>query len=170
MTLSWGEELKELLVAAPALSLSVAESLTCGGVQERLGRISGASTFFHGGITAYSLEQKVRHLQVDRASAESCEAVSAEVARQMAQGACRLFSTDLAVATTGYAEAPPRAVADAPFAWWALAHRVSPTRWVERHGRIVCPGRIGRTEVQAIVADAVLAELLGYVRTLRRVR
>ena len=48
-------ELKSLLLAEPRLTLAVAESLTCGGVQSRIGGISGASEFFLGGITAYDM-------------------------------------------------------------------------------------------------------------------
>ena len=68
-------ELKELLLRPPRLTLAVAESVTCGRVQARIGAISGASEFFLGGITAYSLEQKVRHLGVDRAAAVAVNAV-----------------------------------------------------------------------------------------------
>jgi len=82
----------------------VAESLTCGRVQARIGQISGASEFFLGGITTYSLDQKVRHLGVDRAGASAVNSVSAAVAEQMARGVCALFGSELGLATTGYAE------------------------------------------------------------------
>ena len=62
-------DLKNLMLREPRLTLAVAESLTCGRLQARIGAISGASEFFLGGMTAYSLEQKVRHLGVDRAAA-----------------------------------------------------------------------------------------------------
>ena len=45
-------DLKSLLLRKPRWSLAVAESLTCGHVQARVGEISGASNFFQGGITA----------------------------------------------------------------------------------------------------------------------
>src|SRR5262245_8972886 len=97
-------ELKRLMLEAPRLTLAAAESLTCGRVQARVGEISGASHFFLGGITAYSLDEKVRHLGVNRATARRVNSVSADVAEQMAQGVCRMFGSDLGVATTGYAE------------------------------------------------------------------
>ncbi len=59
-------ELKPLLLQAPRLSLAVAESLTCGQVQARIGAVSGASDYFLGGVTAYSLDEKVRLLGVNR--------------------------------------------------------------------------------------------------------
>jgi nicotinamide-nucleotide amidase len=163
---SVGLALKRMMLRKPRLTLAAAESLTSGRVQARVGEISGASNFFVGGITAYTLEQKVRHLGVDRAMARRVNSVSAEVAGQMARGACVLFGSDLAVATTGYAE-PSRAegVSD-PFAWWALAHRRRGKFIAVRSGRVECPGA-SRVEAQLIVADAVLAELLEYLQQLR---
>jgi nicotinamide-nucleotide amidase len=163
---SVGLALKRMMLRKPRLTLAAAESLTSGRVQARVGEISGASNFFVGGITAYTLEQKVRHLGVDRAMARRVNSVSAEVAGQMARGACVLFGSDLAVATTGYAE-PSRAegVSD-PFAWWALAHRRRGKFIAVRSGRVECPGA-SRVEAQLIVADAALAELLEYLQQLR---
>ena len=161
-------ELKRLLLAAPALTLAAAESLTCGRVQARVGEVSGASNYFLGGITAYSLEQKVRHLGVNRAAARKVNSVSADVAGQMARGVCALFGSDLGVATTGYAEPSAADGVTAPFAWWALAHvrRRSGKLIALRTGRVECPGAT-RQDAQAIVADAALAELVEYLRRLR---
>lgn len=159
-------ELKVLLLAPPPLSLAAAESLTCGRVQARVGEVSGASGYFRGGVTAYTLDQKVRLLGVDRAAARRVNCVSAEVARQMAAGAARLFRSDLAVATTGYAEPAPAAGVEAPFAWWALARRRGGRIVDLRSGRVECPGA-PRTEVQEFVAGAVLAELVAYLKEIR---
>ncbi|MDB6094266.1 MAG: damage-inducible protein CinA [Verrucomicrobia bacterium] len=159
-------ELKPLMLKSPRLTLAVAESLTCGLVQARIGAISGASEFFLGGITAYALDLKVKHLGVDRVAAKRVNSVSAEVAQQMARGACRLFGSDLALATTGYAEPSPAAKVPTPFAFWALVH-VRRGRIVARiGGRVECPGAT-RVETQAIVAAAAVAELTDYVRRLR---
>ncbi|MDO8541925.1 MAG: CinA family protein [Opitutaceae bacterium] len=161
-------ELKRLMLRRPALTLAAAESLTCGRVQARVGEISGASDFFLGGITTYTLDQKVEHLGVDRASARRVKSVSAAVAEQMARGVCRLFGSDVGVATTGYAETSPADRVENPFAWWALAHRRRGRFVALRSGRIECPGA-RRIEAQVIVADAVLAELLAYLEELRAV-
>ena len=59
-------DLKALMMAEPRRTLAVAESLTSGRLQSRIGAITGASNFFLGGLTAYSLEQKVVLLGVDR--------------------------------------------------------------------------------------------------------
>jgi nicotinamide-nucleotide amidase len=145
------DDLRSLFLGPPRRTLAVAESLTCGRVQAAIGAISGASDFFLGGITAYTIEHKVRHLGVDRATAEACDAVSPAVAGQMAIGACRLFGSDLAVATTGYAEPwPARGIAH-PLAYWAIAYAGA----VVREGRTERPG-LGRVAMQ----DAVVAEVL----------
>ena len=157
-------ELKELVLQPTRRTLAVAESLTCGRVQARIGLISGASEFFLGGITAYSLDQKVRHLGVDRAMAEPVKSVSAAVAEQMARGVCALFRSELGLATTGYAEAAHGV--PVPFAWWALAHDLGGGSWTVRSGRIECPGAT-RPQVQEKVAETVVAELVKYLRELR---
>jgi len=159
-------ELKDLMLREPPLTLAVAESLTCGQLQAAIGAISGASEFFLGGLTAYSIDQKVRHLGVDRAAAGAVNAVSAEIAGQMARGACALFGSDLALATTGYAEPAPDRGVTAPVAFWALAHRRADNTLLLRHGRVERPGA-ARTAMQAAVASAALAALLGYLRELR---
>jgi nicotinamide-nucleotide amidase len=159
-------ELKSLMLGKPKLTLAVAESLTCGHVQSGVGAISGASNFFLGGITAYTLDEKVRHLGVDRRAARRVDCVSAEVAREMARGVCRLFGSDLGVATTGYAEPKPSSGITAPFAWWAVVH-VGRGRVIgSLSGRIECLGA-NRVQTQMIVSAAVVAELMDYVRQWR---
>jgi nicotinamide-nucleotide amidase len=162
------DELKTLMLGPPPWTLAVAESMTVGHVQARIGAISGASNFFLGGVTAYSLEQKVRHLKVDRLQAAAVNCVSAGVAEEMARGVGTLFGADVGLATTGYAEpSPPDGVVH-PFSWWAIAFRPAarPT-FLLRHGRIDCPDA-SRTAAQAMVADTVLKELTVFLREVRR--
>ena len=160
-------ELKELLLRPPRLTLAVAESLTCGRVQVRIGAIPGASEFFLGGITAYSLDQKVRHLGVDRATAEPVNAVSDEVAMQMARGVCALFGAQLGLATTGYAESSPEWKIPCPRAWWAIAHELGGGRVVLQCGLVECPDA-NRTAAQEAVAVAALGALVRYLRGARQ--
>jgi len=161
-----GSELKDLMLATPRLTLAVAESVTCGRLQARIGAISGASQFFLGGLTAYTIAQKVRHLGVDRAKAEQVDAVSPEIAGQMARGACAFFGSDLAIATTGYAEPAPERGVMQPVAFWALAHRCADNTCLERQGRIDRP-RATRVEMQEAVADVALAALICHLREFR---
>lgn len=160
---SLAAELKTLLLRRPQLTLAAAESLTAGHVQARITAVSGSSAYFRGGVTAYALEEKVRLLGVDRAAAKKVNCVSAAVAEQMAVGALKLFRTDLAVATTGYAEPSPADGVTLPHAWWAVAWKRSRGRPRVRHGFVECLGA-RRTDVQAIVAEAVLTELAAWLR------
>lgn len=149
-------EVKNLLLGEPKWTLAVAESLTCGRLQAAIGAVSGASGYFLGGVTAYTLDQKVRLLGVDRRVARKVNCVSAAVAEAMAVGAARMFGADFAVATTGYAE--PNGDVALPFAWWAVARRRRGRIAAVAVGRVECPGA-KRTEVQTMVAEAALAEL-----------
>ena len=160
------EALKALLSRPPALTLAVAESLTAGHVQARVAAVSGASSYFLGGITAYSLDQKVTHLGVDRVTARRVNSVSAAVAEQMARGVCALFGSDLGLATTGYAEPSPESGVAVPFAWWAAAWRRKRGAFELRHGRVECPGA-SRGDAQVMVAEAALAELVEWLRDVR---
>lgn len=106
---------------APRVKVAAAESLTVGRVQAELGRWSGSSGYFAGGVTAYEIAAKVKLLGVHAAHAAEVNAVSARVAEEMAWGVAKLFDAEIGVATTGYAEPDPaRGVAD-PFAWVAVA-------------------------------------------------
>jgi nicotinamide-nucleotide amidase len=147
--------------------VATAESLTAGFVQARIASVSGSSEYFLGGITAYSLEQKVKLLGVDRAAAAAVECVSAAVAEQMASGAVQLFGSDLAVATTGYAEPAQTKGVTVPFAWWALAWKQPNGEVSLQHGRVECPG-LSRIGVQEAVASSALAALMDWLRAERR--
>jgi len=162
MSAATASALKGLMLAGPRHTLAVAESLTAGQIQARVASVSGASEYFLGGVTAYSLDQKVTLLGVDRARAKRVNCVSADVAEQMARGACALFGSDVGVATTGYAEPSPAEQVVVPFAWWAVAVRQRGGKFSMRHGRVECPGE-PRVEVQAIVAEAALAELVNFL-------
>jgi nicotinamide-nucleotide amidase len=158
------QEIKDLLLGTPKWTLAVAESLTCGQLQAAIGAVSGASAYFLGGVTAYTLDQKVQLLGVDRRAAKKVNCVSAAVAEAMAAGAARMFSADFAVATTGYAE--PGDAVPVPFAWWAIARRARGRVTRVAVGRVECPGAT-RTDVQAMVAEAALAELAAALRVAR---
>jgi len=85
------------------LTLATAESCTGGLVAELLTAIPGSSDVFLGAIVAYSDQVKVEQLGVPAALIEEHGAVSAEVARAMADGARRHLGAAIAVAVTGVA-------------------------------------------------------------------
>lgn len=85
------------------LTLSTAESCTGGGMAAALTSVSGASGYFQGSLVAYQDEVKVRFLGVREADIQTYDVVSRPVAEQMVRGACTLFHTHCALASTGYA-------------------------------------------------------------------
>lgn len=165
MNTGYAELLKKLLAKKPRLTVATAESVTAGRVQALIASMSGASEYFLGGVTAYSLDEKVKLLGVNRAHAKKCNCVSQRVAVEMAVGACQLFGSDLAISTTGYAE-PSRAegVKD-PMAWWAVAHVKRGGKIAVVSGTVELPGA-DRLEAQQRVADSAVGMLVAYLRSL----
>ncbi|MBL4575763.1 MAG: CinA family protein [Opitutaceae bacterium] len=156
-----------ILTAAPGCTLAVAESLTCGRLQAIVGSESGASSYFLGGITAYTLEQKVEKLGVDHIHAESVNCVSARVASEMACGVCHFFGSDLGLATTGYAEASPATGVKTPWAYWAIASRTGGKVSVVRQGRLEKNG-VNRVQMQEATASCVIEELMSFLQGLKK--
>jgi len=157
--------LKKLMQAHPGLTLGVAESLTGGHLQARVAAESGASAYFMGGVTAYTIARKVDLLGVNRAKAKACNGVSGEVARQMARGACKLMKCNLGVSTTGYAEPDLLNGVPAPKAHWAVCH-------IRKDGKIVLvdgygefPG-MSRAKAQRSAARGAVATLAAYLASL----
>ncbi len=158
-------ELKEMMGRHPRWSLAVAESLTAGHVQARVAAASGASRYFRGGVTAYTLEQKVKLLGVDRVHARRVDCVSERVAVEMAAGATEVFGADVAVATTGYAEPNKARRVRHPMAWWAVCHRLRDGATITA-GQIELPGA-NRGQAQEWVAAEALRQLVEYLRRQR---
>ena len=93
----------KVLKALAGKKLATAESLTGGGIGAAITSVSGASAVFAGGIISYTNEVKHRVLGVPVEILDTCGAVSAPVAKAMAQGAVRVIGADAAVAVTGLA-------------------------------------------------------------------
>jgi len=105
-------------------TLAVAESVTAGNLQAKFSLASQAISFFQGGITAYNLGQKTRHLGIDPISATKCNCVSEQTAINMARGAATLFCSDWGIAVTGYAAPTPEwGVEDTFFAFYAFVYK-----------------------------------------------
>jgi nicotinamide-nucleotide amidase len=84
-------------------TVSVAESLTGGLVGSMLTDVPGSSDYFDRGVIAYSNDAKLADLGVPRESLDAHGAVSAAVAREMAQGIRDRSGTTWGVSTTGIA-------------------------------------------------------------------
>lgn len=85
------------------MTVATAESLTGGMVSSAIASVPGASAVLKGGIVVYQNPVKEQLLGVDAGLLASAGSVDEGVARQMAEGALRLFDADVAVATTGVA-------------------------------------------------------------------
>lgn len=85
------------------LKIATAESCTGGNIAHHLTLVAGCSDVYMGGAVTYSNEAKADILGVDQDVIEAEGAVSEPVVRAMAEGACRRFHTQCAVATSGIA-------------------------------------------------------------------
>lgn len=83
--------------------LATAESLTGGGIGAALTSVAGASAVYAGGIVSYTNQIKHKLLGVPEEMLERFGAVSAPVAKAMAQGALAALDADAAVSVTGLA-------------------------------------------------------------------
>ncbi len=105
------------------VTLSVAESITGGGLASAITEVSGSSKVFVGGVIAYEDSIKISELKVDAKRLKKFTAVSEEVAKEMAVGALKKFKTDYAIATTGVA-GPGKAYGQkAGTVWIAIASK-----------------------------------------------
>jgi PncC family amidohydrolase len=100
--LSLAERLLDLCVAR-RLTVATAESCTGGLVAHTLTRVPGSSAYVIGGIVSYADRIKVELLGVPATVLAAHGAVSAQVARAMAEGARARLGVDIAVSVTGIA-------------------------------------------------------------------
>ena len=84
-------------------TLALAESCTGGLIGHRVTDVPGSSTYFIGGIVAYSYEAKEKLLGVHHHTLYDHGAVSGETAIEMARGARRMLGTDIGLSVTGIA-------------------------------------------------------------------
>jgi nicotinamide-nucleotide amidase len=152
-------ELAQQLFAAlraRGLVAATAESCTGGLVAGAITDIAGSSEIFDRGFVTYSNESKRDMLGVPEALILAHGAVSADVARAMAEGALAHSRADLAVAITGIA-GPGGGSAEKPvgLVHFALARRGAATRHVERRF-----GPLTRSEIRESAVQQALEMLL----------
>jgi nicotinamide-nucleotide amidase len=95
------------LLRERGLTVAVAESLTGGGLTSRIVNVPDSSTYFVGGIVAYSPEAKSNLLGVSKETLEGPGMVSEACAVEMARGVRSVFGAALGVSTTGVAGPEP---------------------------------------------------------------
>jgi PncC family amidohydrolase len=88
--------------------VAVAESLTGGLLGAALTEMPGSSGTFAGGVIAYATELKQRLLGVPADLLAAYGAVHPDVARAMAEGACRVLGSPYGLAVTGVAGPDPQ--------------------------------------------------------------
>jgi len=103
-------------------TISVVESVTSGCLQLAFSQMPNATIFYKGGMTAYSLPEKVRLLNVDPKEAEECDCVSENISETMALHVAKLYDSDWAISTTGYCT-PVRNSAYRIFAYFSFSYK-----------------------------------------------
>lgn len=86
-----------------SVRLGAAESCTGGLVGHVMTEVPGSSDYFAGALVTYANDVKMELADVPRSVLAAHGAVSAQVARAMADGARRRLGVDIAIAVTGVA-------------------------------------------------------------------
>jgi len=97
------EQVIGYLLSMKHKTLSVAESCTGGLVMDMITNVSGSSSYFIGGVVAYSNEIKMKKLKVKSSTLKEFGAVSKEVAQAMAEGVREYCGSDIGLSVTGIA-------------------------------------------------------------------
>lgn len=142
----------ELLLKAKQ-TIAVAESVTSGHLQAAISLADFAQDFYQGGITVYNIGQKSRHLGVDPIHATANNAVSKQVAEQMATGATSTFTSHWGIGVCGYAAPVPELDIKTPYAFFAIAFAGS----VKVSRKVVTEARSGRPTQEYYVTEILRA-------------
>jgi len=126
----------------------------------RMTNIPGSSDYVLGGIVTYSNEMKMRFLKVKPETLEQFGAVSQECAYEMAMGIADAFGAELALSVTGIA-GPGGGTRMKPVGLTYIGMRTPDGITVTKH---LWDG--DREANKAASADAALARLLGYLKSL----
>lgn len=99
-----------------SVTLGLAESLTGGLIGARISAVPGCSEVFRGGIVAYD-----RRVKLEVLGCPDVGAVTEEMVRAMARGACRVLGADIGLAVTGVAGPDPHDGQEPGTVWVGLA-------------------------------------------------
>lgn len=120
------------LLEQKRVHVTTAESCTGGLIAGTLVNVPGISAWFGEGYVTYSNGAKEKLLGVSHETLETYGAVSAETAREMAEGAARAADADAAVAVTGIA-GPDGGTAEKPVGLVYIGCFYKGTVRVEKH-------------------------------------
>jgi nicotinamide-nucleotide amidase len=155
-----GEVLVGRLLERYGLRLAIAESCTGGLVGHRLTNVPGASTYFLGGVIAYSNELKVDLLGVRPEILERYGAVSEQAVLEMARGARNRLNADLGFSVSGIA-GPDGGTPEKPvgLVWFGLS-----ATYTEKTQTFIFSGN--RVEIKYQAAGAGLDLLADFLQIL----
>jgi nicotinamide-nucleotide amidase len=134
------------------LKVITAESCTGGLISTVLSEAPGAAEHFEGAFVCYTADHKCAALGLDPGLIERCGAVSAGVAKAMAEAALQGSTADIAVAVTGVA-GPDKDEKGNPvgLVFLACARRQADTTCLKRNF-----GDIGRARIRYRAAAEAL--------------
>ena len=138
------------------LTIATAESCTGGLIAGALTDVPGSSAVFFGGFVTYDNAAKTSMIRVPERMIRDHGAVSAQVARAMADGARNTARTDIAVSSTGVA-GPGGGTEKKPVGLVYIAAARAPGDIIVKEHRF---GDIGRDAVRM----ATLREALNLLR------
>lgn len=149
------------LARAKGIKIATAESCTGGLISAALTEVAGSSDVFERGFVTYSNDAKSQMLGVEPKIIAAQGAVSAEVARAMAEGALSHANADLAVSVTGIAGPGGSDHKPEGRVCFGLALKGS-----ETHTETVEFGALGRSQVRQATVDHALRLMQDALSTL----
>ena len=152
------EEVVGMYLVMKNATIATAESCTGGLLAERLTDIPGSSRYFMSGVITYSNESKMELAQIPPLMLEMQGAVSADVARGLADGIRARMNTTIGVGVTGVA-GPTGGSADKPV---GTVHIAVATPTGTENRQFLFPGNREKVRWQASQAalDMVRRELM----------
>ncbi|WP_461790971.1 CinA family protein [Pedobacter sp.] len=144
------------------ITIAAAESVTAGYLQFLLSQMPSALDIFNGGITAYNIGQKVKHLNLDYIEAAKCNCVSKETAETMAIKAAELFNSKMGIGITGYASPVPEKDVTELYAYMAIYLNNKVVHSYKLHSK-----ETSAAEAQKDYALQVVTEVLSYLEGIR---
>ncbi len=149
------------LLRQKGLTLGVVESATGGLLSHLITNVPGSSDYYHGSITAYSNEVKIKVVGVKADTISQYGAVSHQVAEEMAQRGRKALGVDICLADTGIA-GPSGATPGKPVGLFYIGLSHQTETYSQKHN---FPG--DREQNKQRAAEAALVWLKEYLISLK---
>ncbi len=149
---------------ARGLTAATAESCTGGLIGKSITDVAGTSACYRGGVISYTCEVKrdVLGVREESLAATGYDAVSAQVAMEMAEGIVKLIGADIGISTTGLA-GPTGGSDDKPvgLVYIGIAAR---QEGAVRTKAITCHFLGSREHIRVCACKRALGEVMGLLR------